>query len=288
MSLCALLPLLLSACTSVTPVAASYNGAAIADRAAAVGPHASYVTIVLMENRDYDLIAGSPEAPYFNKTLTRLGALLTNSHAVTHPSEPNYLALFSGSTHGVSGDPCPVTFSAANLASELERAGKTFIGWAESMPRDGFDGCYSNNLYARKHDPWVDFTNVPASDNRVYNGLPVAKMPTVSWVTPNLCNDMHDCSTRAGDTWLSKNLPSIIAWDAKNDGLLIVTWDEADPDNSGTNHIATVFVGPMVKPGSTDSHDVDHYGILATIEKIFGLHCIDKECGASLVSRIWQ
>ena len=255
-----------------------------------VAPHASHVTIVLMENRDYNLVAGNSAAPYFNKTLVPQGVLLRNSHAITHPSEPNYLALFSGSTHGLNSDQCPFNVGkAANVASELIAAKKTFTGYAESMPHDGFNGCYTaNGLFARKHVPWLDFSNVPAADDLVYNGWKTTNVASFVWITPNMCNDMHDCSTQTGDTWLSKNLPPIIAWDKANDGLLIVTWDEADPDNSGTNHIATVFVGPMIKPGVADTQNVNHYGVLHTIETIFGLKCIASDCQAPVVSGIWQ
>jgi acid phosphatase len=250
-------------------------------------PQVSHVTVVVMENRNWSSIVGNAEAPYINRTLVPQGALLRNSHAVSHPSEPNYLALFSGSTHGIASDACPLHFSSANLASELAAVGDTFVGWSESMPRNGYTGCYAGNLYARKHVPWVNFTNVPASDNLVYAGLPVTTMPTVDFVVPNLCNDMHDCSTRRGDTWLSKSLPPIIAWNAQNDGLLVVTWDEADPDN-GNNRIATVLVGPMVRAGAKSAQYVDHYGVLRTIESFFGLNCIDKDCQASPISGIWQ
>ena len=277
--------------TQAVPTAASAGGAAPSAAApAAVGPHASHVTVVVMENRDYNLIAGNSSAPYFNKTLVPQGVLLRNSHAVSHPSEPNYVALFSGSTHGLTGDNCPISFGkAANIASVLISKGKTFTALSESMPSNGFAGCYSpNGLYARKHNPWNDFTNVPAADNLVYHGFPTTKVSSFVWITPNLCNDMHDCSTQTGDTWLSKNLPPIIAWNKANDGLLIVTWDEADPDNSGTNHIATVVVGPMIHPGVVDNQNVNHYGILRTIETIFGLPCIANDCKAAVLTGIWQ
>jgi hypothetical protein len=249
-------------------------------------PHASYVTVVMMENRDYASIVGDPAAPYFNHTLAPQGVLLRNSHAVAHPSEPNYLAIFSGSTHGIASDACPLRFAGRNLASELIDAGKTFAGWSESMPRTGFTGCYAGN-YARKHVPWVNFTNVPAADNRVYAGLPAVPMATVNFVIPNLCDDMHDCSTRHGDEWLARNLPPLISWNAANDGLLIVTWDEADPD-TGTNHIATVLVGPTVQPHRSSAQYVDHYGVLRTIETIFGLPCIDLDCRAAAITGIWR
>lgn len=256
------------------------------DRAASVKPHGSHVTIVLMENKDYDLVVGSPHAPYFNKTLVPQGVLLRNSHAVSHPSEPNYLALFSGSTQGIHGDPCPVYFSTANLASELIADGKTFAGYSESMPRDGYKGCY-HGLYDRNHNPWVEFKNVPASDNLVYHGFR-SKVASFVWITPNLCHDTHNCTVKVGDAWLSKNLPPIIAWDKMHDGLLILTWDEAAPDNTGKNHIPTVLVGPMIRTGIKDTQDVNDYSVVRTIEKIFSLSCIAKDCHASLITGIWH
>jgi len=250
-------------------------------------PRASHVTVVVMENRAYDGIVGNPDAPFVNGVLIPQGALLTRSSAVTHPSQPNYLALFSGSTHGVDGDACPVRFDAPNVASLLAAAGRSFVGLAESMPYDGFTGCTSDDVYGRKHDPWVDFSNVPPSANRVYRRFPPADAPALMWITPNMCHDMHDCSTRTGDAWLAKNLPPILAWDRSHDGLLIVTWDEAEPD-AGGNRIPTILAGPMVRAGSRTDRPVDHYGVLRTIETIFGLSCIDRECRAKPIEGIWK
>jgi phosphatidylinositol-3-phosphatase len=153
------------------------------------------------------------------------------------------------------------------------------------MPRDGYKGCY-HGLYDRNHNAWVDFTNVPASDNLVYRGFP-SKPASFVWITPNLCHDMHDCPVRIGDTWLSENLPPIIAWDKKHDGLLIVTWDEAAPDR-GTNHIPTVLVGPMIKAGIDDRDNVNHYSVLRTLDTIFGLACIAQACRAPQLTGIWK
>lgn len=250
-------------------------------------PKVSYVTVVVMENRNYKSIVGNGDARYINEALIPQGALLLNSHAVAHPSEPNYLALFSGSTHGLDSDACPLTFSSPNLASELASAGKRFVGYSESLPHDGYMGCFEDSVYARKHAPWVNFTNVPSSANLVYRGLPAKEMPAVTFVDPNLCNDMHDCSTRRGDKWLSENLPSLIAWNAEHAGLLIVTWDEADPDN-GKNRIPTILVGPMVRPSAKSEEYVDHYGVLRTIESFFGLPCIESDCKAAPITGIWQ
>ena len=252
------------------------------------GPRIDHVTVVMMENRDYASVIGVPEAPYINKTLVARGALLTNSHAVSHPSEPNYLAIFSGSTQGVASDDCPLTFSAANLGRELIASGKSFRGYSESMPHDGYTGC-GDNGYERKHNPWASFTNVPKSSNLIYrpSRVPGSAMADVTFVVPNLDDDMHDGSTQQGDTWLSKHLPSIVAWNAKHNGLLIVTWDEASPDD-GTNPIATIFVGPMVKAGVRSKQHVDHYAVLRTIENAFGIPCTANACKRVPISGIWK
>ncbi|HEY3676239.1 MAG TPA: alkaline phosphatase family protein [Candidatus Tumulicola sp.] len=248
-------------------------------------PRIAHVTVVFMENREDELVVGNKSAPYFNKELVPQGVLMTNSHAVSHPSEPNYLALFGGSTFGVTSDKCPLSFDAPNLASEAIKAGLSFAGYAESMPQDGYTGCRTI-LYARKHVPWVDFTNVPASLNLAYHGFP-AQPASVMFITPNMCNDMHDCPTLTGDRWLQRNLPPIIAWNMKNDGLLVITWDEAEPDN-GTNKIPTLLIGPMLKAGTTSSQRIDHYAVLRTIETALGLGCLQKDCSSSPIAGIWR
>ncbi len=256
-----------------------------AARAAAAGPHANNVVVIMMENRDYDLIIGSAQAPYINKVLVPQAALMTNSHAIGHPSQPNYLALFSGSTQGVTDDSCPHTFSTENVGAELLASGKRFDGYSESMPHDGYTGCYAGE-YARKHNPWVNFTNVPATSNLVYRRFPKSP-PTLAIVVPNLCNDMHDCSTKTGDNWLNKNVPAILDYDKAHRGLLILTWDEADPDNNGKNQIATLLIGPTVKPGSYNQ-DIDHYSVLRTIETITGVTCTAKACKAADLKGMWR
>lgn len=260
-----------------------------AERAAVAAPfaapHAQSVVVIIMENRDYDLIIGDPQAPYINDTLVPQAALMTNSHAIGHPSQPNYLALFSGSTQGIGDDSCPHSFSTSNVGEEMLAAGKTFAGYSESMPYDGYTGC-SSGEYARKHNPWVDFTNVPASSNLVYTAFPKPP-PKLTVIVPNLCDDMHDCSTQTGDTWLSKNVPPILKYNQAHHGLFILTWDEADPDNNGTNQIATLLIGPTVVPGSYNQL-VNHYSVLRTIEAIAGVPCTANACQAKPISKIWR
>lgn len=248
-------------------------------------PRARYVVVIVMENRDDARVIGSVQAPYINGTLVPQAAMMTNSHAITHPSEPNYLALFSGSTQGVRDDSCPHTFTTVNAGAELLAAGLTFTGYSESMPSDGYAGCRTK-AYARKHNPWVNFTNVPASSNLVYHGF-VTPPATLTFIVPNMCNDMHDCSTKVGDTWLKTNLPPILNYGKEHGGLLILTWDEAEPDPNHQNQIPTLLIGPMVKPGLYDQR-ITHYDTLRTIEDITGIACTARACQASGIKTIWR
>ena len=242
-----------------------------------------YVQVVIFENESYDDVIGSAQAPYITG-LSQAWANMTQSFAITHPSEPNYLALFSGSTQGVTSDQCPVSFSVQSLGSELLKAKISFTGYAESMPYDGYTGCMavpdslpSGWLYMRKHVPWPDFTKIPGSVSIVYPG-PLKKPPSLfTWITPNMCNDMHDCAISTGDKWAKKNLPKLIAWDSANDGVLILTFDEND--GSPGNQIPTILIG-NVNPGQY-SQTINHYSVLRTIEDIFGLKHLGESGSAT-------
>jgi hypothetical protein len=226
-----------------------------------------HVVIVVMENHAASQIVGSAAAPYINK-LAGTGAYFSESFAVAHPSEPNYLALFSGSTHGVTDDRCPLSYQGPNLAQQLLSAGKTFIGYSENLPSAGFTGCTAAGGYARKHAPWVNFKKLPASVNQPFTAFPAADfagLPTVSFVVPSLANDMHDGTVTAADAWLQKHIGPYADWAMAHNSLLIVTWDEDDTHHG--NQIATLFHGPMVKPG-VYSNRITHYDVLRTIEAI--------------------
>jgi acid phosphatase len=241
--------------------------------------------VVIFENEDAQNVVGGKDAPYLT-SLAASGAALTDAHGETHPSQPNYLALFSGSTQGVTDDSCPLTFTGPNLAAQLQDAGHTFVGYSEDLPAAGYTGCNQGD-YARKHNPWVDFTGLPTSVNQPYSALPsdFADLPTVSFVVPNLCNDMHDCGVTAGDKWASANLPAYVTWAKKHNSLLVVTFDE--DNGSSANHIATLLVGPMVTPG-TSAQPVDHYGLLRTVEDMYGLPPLGKAADAEFLTGIWS
>jgi len=261
--------------------------------AAATIPRPDHFLIVIEENKSYEQIIGNQAAQYIN-LLARTGALFTQSFGVTHPSQPNYLALFSGSTHGIKSNECPLQLSGDNLASELIRKGLTFGSYSESMPAAGYTECFADwHHYARKHNPAVNWqgNNLTPAVNMTFNEFPrdYTKLPTVSIVIPNMINDMHDGlnqddAIKQGDTWLKNNLDSYVQWAMKNNSLLILTWDE--DDNSSNNHIPTIFIGPMVKPGRYDNR-IDHYSVLRTLEGMYGLSSLGSTTTIQPIQNVW-
>jgi phosphatidylinositol-3-phosphatase len=265
------------------PAAGSASPSATGAQPGAV-PVPAHTVVVVMENHSYAEIMGNPAAPFIN-TLAGRGALFTRSYAITHPSQPNYLALFSGGTQGVTDDSCPNQFAAPNLAADLRTAGKSFAGYAEDLPGQGSPVCSAGD-YARKHAPWTDFSNVPGSNSLPFTSFPAdfARLPTVSFVIPNLCHDMHDCSIATGDAWLHAHIGDYAAWAMRHHSLLIVTWDE--DDGSQDNHIMTIFAGQQVRPGHY-TQPVTHYTILATIEAAYALPRDGQAATAMPVTSIW-
>ncbi|HEV3289837.1 MAG TPA: alkaline phosphatase family protein [Streptosporangiaceae bacterium] len=246
----------------------------------------AHTVIVVMENHAYGEIIGSPHAPFLN-ALARQGALFTASYAQTHPSQPNYLALFSGSTQGVTGDSCPHRFAAANLGSELIAAGLTFAGYAEGLPATGSRVCDAGR-YARRHVPWADFSNVPAAASKPFSRFPsghYGRLPTVSFVVPDVCHDMHSCPPGTGDRWLRDHLGGYARWAMAHDSLLIVTFDE--DDGSAGNHIPTIFAGQMVRPGSYAMR-ISHYRVLRTVEQLYGLAPSGHAATARPITGVWN
>jgi len=247
-------------------------------------PTPDHVMVVIFENEDAESIVGGPDAPYLT-SLAEAGASFTDAHGETHPSQPNYLALFSGSTQGVVDNSCPLTLSGPNLATQLQEAGRSFAGYSEDLPAAGFLGCTAGG-YARKHNPWVNFPALPASVNQPYSALPAdfADLPTVSFVVPNLCNDMHDCGVAAGDRWAGAHLADYVAWAQEHNSLLVITFDE--DSGSSANQIATLLVGPMVAAGASNQR-IDHYNLLRTLEDMYGLPSLGEAADAEPVTGVW-
>jgi PKD repeat protein len=248
-------------------------------------PRPDHVVVVVEENHSASSIIGNAQAPYIN-SLASSGANFTQMFAETHPSEPNYLALFSGSTQGLTDDSCPHTYSAANLGSELIAAGLSFAGYSEGLPSVGSTACF-NGKYARKHNPWSDFSNVPTTANQPLTAFPsdYSQLPNVSIVVPNLDNDMHDGTIAQGDTWLQNNLGAYATWAATHNSLLIVTWDE--DDGSQSNQVPTIIAGQGVIAGNY-SEQVNHYNLLRTLTDAFGLAPLGLAATAAPILDIWS
>ena len=237
-----------------------------AHASAASLPRPDHIVIVIEENKAYSQIIDSPDAPYSN-ALARRGMLFTQSYGTSHPSQPNYLALFSGSTHGITNNACPHELSGANLANALINKGLSFASYAESMPHAGFEGCIAGAYY-RKHNPVSNWKDL-AAFNQPFSAFPqdYTQLPTVAFVIPDMHNDMHDGSIAQGDAWLTRNIEPYAQWAMTHNSLLIVTWDE---DSSLDNRVATIFVGPMVMPGIS-AQRIDHYNLLRTVEDMLEL-----------------
>ena len=255
--------------------------------AAATLPAYAHVVIVIEENRSQTNIIGNKAAPWIN-ALAAGGAMMAQSFAETHPSEPNYLALFAGNTFGLNKDSCPVDVGAQpNLASELLATGHTFGGYAEDLPAVGSTAC-SAGKYARKHVPWVNFSNVPATLSVPFSAFPgpgnYASLPTVSFVIPNNDNNMHDGSIAQGDAWLNSRMSAYANWAKANNSLLILTWDE--DDGGPRNQIPTVFYGAHVQPGSYNE-TISHYNVLSTLEEMYGLPKTGYAATAPVIASIW-
>lgn len=261
----------------ITIATATALAAAIAPATAAPPiPKPAHVVIVIEENHSYKQVNTQPYLTSLEKT----GATFTNSHGITHPSEPNYLALWSGSTQGVHGDPCPV-----NLGNKPSLGGQiNSIIYSEGLRAPGYLGCGGNG-YARKHNPLADFTVTSnAAHNKPMTAFPknFNQLAPVAVVVPNLGNDMHDGSVRTGDNWLKKHIAAYAAWAQKNNSVLIVTFDE-DNGASG-NQILTVITGQHIKPGRYPQ-PINHYNVLTTIEQAFGLPHLNK---AAPITGIWK
>ncbi|WP_251028613.1 alkaline phosphatase family protein [Bacillus sp. ISL-18] len=250
-------------------------------------PKIDHILIVVEENHSKSQIENNSSAPYMN-SLMKQGANFTNYHAIQHPSQPNYLALFSGSNQGVTDDKMPKSkFSAANLASELIEKNYSFKGYSEGQPSVGYDKESAGNGYARKHNPWANFTNVPKESNQPFKNFPkdFSTLPTVSFVIPNLDYDMHDGTIQDADQWLKDNIDPYVQWANTHNSLLIVTWDEDEGSNK--NIIPTFFVGPMVKP-EVYNENVNHYNLLRTIEDIYGLSHAGQAKNSQPIMSSWK
>lgn len=251
--------------------------------------------VVVFENKDFAQVIGSADAPTFNRLAGRY-ALLADYRGVAHPSLPNYLALVSGSTHGITSDCTSCRVAGLSLADTLERAGKTWKTYAEGLPRAGFTGPWAGR-YAKKHDPFLYFDDVAARPSRLRRIVPLTqfardlaanRLPDFSLVVPDLCHDMHDCSVATGDAWLGSFLRPLLRSSALGRGAVFVVFDEGVGSEGGGGHVPALVVGPLVRPGSRVASSLDHYGLLRTIEDAWRLPRLGRSRTATPISGIWR
>jgi hypothetical protein len=258
-------------------------------------PDFTHVVLVVFENHEASSIAGSPDAPTFNR-LARRYATLTDYTAVAHPSLPNYLALVSGSTHGISSDCTDCVVRARSLADTLAGAGKTWKTYAEDLPYRGFTGA-SAGRYAKKHDPFLYFRDVVASRARRDRVVPFPqlgrdlarhRLPDFSLVIPNLCDDMHDCSVATGDAWLKAHVVPLLHSRELRGGVVFVVFDEGTSDTGGGGLVEALALGPTVRRGARFTKATNHYGLLRTIEDAWGLPRLGLSRTATPIGGIWR
>jgi len=230
------------------------------------------IAVVVMENKEYGDVAGNPRAPYLN-ALARKYATAASYFAVSHPSLPNYLALIGGDTFGVTSDCTSCHVGERSLADQLQDKHVSWKAYMEGMPRPCFTGA-SAGRYAKKHNPFVYFDAVVADSTECGNVVPLATidykaLPDFVWVTPDLCNDTHDCSVATGDRYLETLVPKLLGGLGPR-GVVVITYDEGSSRTNGGGHVLTVLAGPGVRPGRY-TKAFTHYSLLRTIEDAFGL-----------------
>ncbi len=237
-----------------------------------------------MENHTWASVIGNPAAPY-TSALARQCGTATDYVDVGSPSLPNYLGATSGSTQSVTddADPSAQTFSVDNLFRQVRAAGGTERSFAESMPVPC--AVVSEGSYAAKHNPAVYYVGegdraACRADDLPFGSFPAVlasgQLPTFTSITPNICNDMHDCSVTTGDEWLATWVPRILATASYRSGTtaLFIVWDEPTPT-------ANVVVAPSVRPGAHPESSVSHYSLLRATEEMLGLPVLGGAASAT-------
>ncbi|MGF7232540.1 alkaline phosphatase family protein [Arachidicoccus sp.] len=271
-------------------------------------PRPDHLVVVIYENHKYSQILDSANAPFI-ASLMKDAAVFTNSHGVIHPSQPNYLAFYSGSVQNCTGDKCLDSvspFITKNLGASLIQKGFTFKGYAQGLPEIGSKICNDSisaltggQVYGRKHCPWVNWqgekeNNIPDSVSLPMTYFPkdFNQLATVSFAIPDMDNDMHNigkpgdsAAISRGDIWLKENMSAYIDWAKKHNSLLIFTFDE--DDFTAENRIPTLFIGEQVKPGMYNER-IDHFDVLRTIEKMYNLPNSAQDTSAHAITDVWK
>ncbi|KAJ2955914.1 hypothetical protein NQZ79_g8153 [Umbelopsis isabellina] len=270
--------------TGVIAAAAAVVSAAPLEKRIVSGKYFDHFMVIVLENEDY---AAVMKDSYFSTVAAKHnGNLLTNYQAITHPSQPNYIAMIGGALLGFSSDN-PGTTSSKSIVDILEPAGITWKEYAENYTQGTNGACNTatsldSSLYMRKHNPFISFTTVTSSATRCKNIVPATQLqtdissgsvPQFMFYTPNMNDDGHDTSLSTASKWLKGFLEPLLSNTAFNKNLaVLVTWDET-LDYDIPNQVWSVLVGSSVAPlaNNTDNTAYNHYSILATVEENWGL-----------------
>jgi phosphatidylinositol-3-phosphatase len=238
-------------------------------------PRVAHVVMIVFENHERGAVMGSDSAPTFNRLASQY-AQATDAQAVAHPSLPNYLALVSGSTHGVTDDCTDCMQTGPTIGSQLVARHRTWAAYAEGYP--------SSDRFAKKHMPFLYFAR-DASHVKDLTRFDPTRLPAYSLVVPDLCHDMHDCSVAEGDRWLRRFVPPLLT---ASDTAVFVVFDEGTSDTGGGGTVPLLVLGTAVRPHAVFSRRTSHYGVLRTQEALLGLRPLDHARSAPLITGIWR
>jgi phosphatidylinositol-3-phosphatase len=242
-----------------------------------------HVVIIVEENANYASVVGNTAMPYLNSLIGSYG-LATQYYSNTHPSIGNYMMLVTGQvlTNDDSETPGSFPVSANNVVRELSAGGKTWKAYAEDLPSVGYTGGNTGN-YAVRHVPLAYLTDVQDSAAGKQTLVPFTQfaadlvsgqLPDYAFVTPNLCDDAHNCALDVADTWLKTNIaPLLTSSPFKDDGLLIITFDESGNDNThGGGRVAAVLISPKFsKAGYQSTTPYQHQSTLRLMLEGLGI-----------------
>ena len=250
-------------------------------------PNFEHIVIIMFENKEFGTVIGNPLMPNYNK-LAHEYTLLTQYYAVTHPSLPNYLALIGGDTFGITSSCSDCFIDAPSLPDLIEASGRTWKTYQEDMPEPCYLG--DTHIYVQKHNPFIYFDPIRLDATRCANSivpltalqtdLETASLPNFIFITPNLCNDAHDCPLDVADAWLTEMLGRLVpALDGTGKPyLLVMLFEEGQGNHSccglpleAGGRVPVVFYSPLVRNGFEDSTPYTHYSLLKTISTAWGL-----------------
>lgn len=236
------------------------------------------------------------------------GLTLGNYFAVTHPSQPNYMASVAGDYFGMQND--DFDRAAKNISTVidlLEDAGISWGAYEEDMPFSGFEADYVNqvngaNDYVRKHNPPVLHDSVASSEQRLsqiknlsmtdtsrslfHQDLAANTLPQWMFITPNMTSDGHDTSATVAGAWCRSFLePLLDDPNFMDNTLVLITWDENE-SYAEQNHILAILIGDAVPEelvGTTDDTFYNHYSELATVQANWDLPTLGRwDVGANV------